>query len=326
MQRTADIFRRHGGRLAAARAVFANAPQPWLDLSTGVNPHPWRGARADAGVLRRLPSVEDLAELEAVAGRAFGAAHAAVVATAGADAALRLLPLLTGARSVAIAAPTYGGHAQVWRAAGANVTEMSAELLQTAAAEAVVIVNPNNPDGAVHKAEGLADGRRWLIVDESFVETRPEISVAGLGLPRTIVLRSFGKFYGLPGVRLGFLIADEQTAARARALVGDWPVSADAIALGRGAYADDAWAWRTRRRLEKNAARLDGLLNGAGLAVVGGTSLFRLTAAGDAADRFEMLAARGVLTRPFVHDARLLRFGLPPSGHWDRLAAALTDI
>jgi cobalamin biosynthetic protein CobC len=90
-------------------------------------------------------------------------------------------------------------------------------------------------------------------VDESFVEASPEISVSDATIERLIVLRSFGKFYGLPGVRLGFVIAEPVTIKRLQALQGDWPVSADAVAIGRAAYLDEIWRVQSRERLERDA-------------------------------------------------------------------------
>lgn len=318
------LFRRHGGRLGDAWALFPHAPRPWLDLSTGVNPQPWTGPRAPDADLSRLPDPMAIAALEAAAARTFGADPACVAAVAGAEAGLRLVPALTGARSADIVSPTYGGHADAWRNAG--IAPRAVSLADAAAADALVVVNPNNPDGAVRAPADLADGRRWLVVDESFVEVAPELSVAGRRLPRTLVLRSFGKFYGLPGVRLGFIVAEPATAARARALVGDWPIGADAVAMGQAAYLDRDWQAATRRSLAAASARLDGLLSSAGFAIAGGTSLFRLTSAADAPRRFLRLAERGILARPFAHDERLLRFGLPPADAWDRLAGALNAL
>jgi cobalamin biosynthetic protein CobC len=200
------------------------------------------------------------------------------------------------------------------------------------AADLRVIVNPNNPDGRAlspDQVAGLTDGP--LLVDEAFVEVDPRLSVASMvGAPghrRLIVLRSFGKFYGLAGVRLGFLVAEPALAARVRQAIGDWPVSGLAIAAGLAAYADPAWATDTRRRLIADAARLDALLDQAGFEIVGGTSLFRLTRADDAPRRFEVLARAGILTRPFAWDETLLRFGLPgPQADWLRLADALETL
>ncbi|MEW5685212.1 MAG: threonine-phosphate decarboxylase CobD [Pseudomonadota bacterium] len=321
----------HGGRLAAAMAAYPCAPRPWMDLSTGINPDPWRGQRASLDALRRLPDPARIAELEAVAAKAFGVADSSrIVATAGAETALRWLPLLTPAREVEIVSPTYSGHEQAWRAAGKSVRAISVEDLATSSAEAVVLVNPNNPDGRAAPRDALArivDDRSrrglWTIVDESFVETRPDLSVADLISERLVVLRSFGKFYGLAGLRLGFVIAGPETTLRLRAAQGEWPLGAEAVAMGLRAYADTSWQARTRAELQQRAEALDALLARAGLHVVGGTSLFRLVSTPDAPSVFAKLCEAGVLTRPFPMRHDWLRLGLPAQEDVSRLAIAL---
>jgi len=328
-QAALEIAGRHGGRLAEVAAALPGAPRPWLDLSTGVNPAPWRGARAPVSALGALPDPADTAALEAAAAAAFGVDPACVAATPGAEAALRLLPRQLGAASVDIAAPTYGGHEDAARAAGVPVRLIPRNALSQSDAALLVVVNPNNPDGARTSPATLADlarGPRWLVVDESFVETDPALSVAAAPSDRLIVLRSFGKFYGLPGVRLGFVIASPPVISAVRASFGDWPVCADAVAMGRAAYADADWRARARERLAADARRLDRLLAGAGFEVVGGADLFRLTAAADAPDRFARLCEAGVLTRPFAYEPTWLRFGLPPARSWRRLTLALESL
>lgn len=322
MAQAADltVFRRHGGRLAAARAAFPDAPEPWLDLSTGINPLPYPAPRASQEALTRLPDPEALAALEAAAAAVFGVEPARVAAVPGSEAALRLLPHLMAASSVSVAGDTYGGHAEAWAAADALVVDASED------ADVRVVVNPNNPDGAVTPAETIRawaeDG--WLVVDEAFADAAPEVSVAAQAGGPLIVLRSFGKFYGLPGLRLGFVVADPYLVSEVRAATGDWPVSVDAIVAGQAAYADMAWAEATRARLANDAARLDALLTSAGLKIVGGTALFRLVTAADADGLFVRLAQAGILVRPFDNSDRL-RFGLPgTSDAWARLEAALT--
>ena len=283
---------------------------------------PWRGEHA-ASDLTRLPDPADLQALEAAAAKAFGVADPArVVAVAGAEAGLRLLPSVLGVGDVEIAEPTYGGHAEAWRAAGAEVR---------AGGRALVIVNPNNPDGREVSREALIErtlpnpalDERWLIVDESFGEAAPRLSVADVEADLLIVLRSFGKFYGLPGLRLGFVIAAPALAAKIRARLGDWPVSSEAIAIGRAAYADTAWREKAGKRLQCGAERLDALLLKAGYDILGGTSLFRLAAAPDAQLRFQRLCAAGILTRPFRDHPTWLRFGIPAPRDFARLEAAL---
>jgi len=200
---------------------------------------------------------------------------------------------------------------------------------------AVVVVNPNNPDGRLlararllqlHRAAAGRGG--VLVVDEAFAEVTPQFSVADIAgtgeAERLLVLRSFGKFYGLAGLRLGFIVGAPRLMARVRAAIGDWPVSVDALVAGLAAYADRAWAERTRVQLARSARRLDELLGEHGFEIVGGTSLYRLARAEDAPARFERLAAAGILTRPFQYDGSLLRFGLPGSADaWRRLREAL---
>lgn len=325
---------RHGGRLAEAQAAYPKAPTPWLDLSTGISPWAWNGPRASRSDLRRLPDPADLAILEQAAAAAFGADPQRVIATAGAEAGIAMLASALPLNDVDIVSPTYSGHAQAWAATGAYVGAVAAADAVTRRAAGLVIVNPNNPDGGVWPRDDLIRlarerslRRAWTIVDEAFVETAPALSIAAAGadIDHLVVLRSFGKFYGLAGVRLGFVIAPDALAAVLRSRLGAWPVSADAVALGRGAYADPSWGVRQRSRLERAAKRLDGLLTKTGFDVIGGTSLFRLTASPNAPRRFERLSELGVLTRPFDHDPTWLRFGLPAPGAWTRLETALGE-
>lgn len=342
MNNGADIaagrFAHHGGRLCVARSLFPNVTQPWIDLSTGINPSSYPAPRASARERNRLPEPTELAQLEAVAAAAFGVDDPArVVATGGTENVLRLLPYLLKTASAVIAGPTYGSHADAWTRAGIETKVVAdAELTTRAAANsAMTVVSPNNPDGRVLSRAQLlslhaalqANGG-VLIVDEAFVDLEPQLSVADMAgtarAPRMLVLRSFGKFYGLAGVRLGFVIASGTFVSRLRHLLGDWPVSVDALRAGLAAYADEAWAARTRLRLHRAAQRLDKLLIAGGMTIVGGTSLYRLARAPNAHARFTQLASHGILARPFDYDSTLLRFGLPlASTDWRRVADAL---
>jgi len=342
MNNGADIaagrFAHHGGRLCVARSLFPDAPQPWIDLSTGINPSSYPAPRASARERSRLPEPTEIAKLEAVAAAAFGVDDPArVVATAGTESALRLLPYLLKTTSAVVAGPTYGSHADAWTRAGVETSVVGdAELPTRAAANTVMtVVSPNNPDGRVlgqaqlqplHDSLQANDG--VLIVDEAFADLEPVHSVAALAgtarAPRMIVLRSFGKFYGLAGVRLGFVIASTALATQLRRMLGDWPVSVDALRAGLAAYADEAWATKTRQRLHRAAHRLDKLLISGGMTIVGGTSLYRLARAQNARARFTQLLSHGILVRPFDYDSTLLRFGLPHGAtDWRRVANAL---
>jgi cobalamin biosynthesis protein CobC len=337
-QIAAGRFAHHGGRLGAARSLFPDVPQPWVDLSTGINPRSYPAPRASQRSRNRLPEPTELARLEAIAAEAFGVADPTrVVATAGTECALRLLPQIIDLRAAVIVRPTYGSHADAWTRTGALTETIGLDdaRAHTERAVAVTVVNPNNPDGRIVERaqllalhDSLCQHGGMLIVDEAFADVAPEASVAAAAgtaaASKLIVLRSFGKFFGLAGLRLGFIVAAAPLAAAIRGLVGEWPVSSDALAAGLRAYADVRWMNRERAILQKSAQRLDRLLTLGGLELVGGTSLFRLARAADARERFTRLLAAGILVRPFDFAPDLLRFGLPRGrDQWRRLAAAL---
>ncbi len=322
-------FATHGGRLDAARAAFPGAVD-WIDLSTGIAPWSYP-AQVGAEASARLPSPDDLAALEAAAAAAFGADPASTVAVPGSDLALRLLGHILGERRTAVVRPGYSGHAAMW---AAPPTTIAAADIPAAAADhdIIILARPNNPDGAVADsamlaaaATGLAGRGGHLIVDEAFADALPERGIASHDWPETIVLRSFGKFFGLAGLRLGFVIAPVAIARAMRALLGDWPISGPAIAVATAAYGDHGWQAGQRARLDDAATWLDARLRAAGMTIVGGTPLFRLAATVRAAELFTHLATAGILARPFASDARWLRFGVPAEGDRARVATALDD-
>jgi cobalamin biosynthetic protein CobC len=165
-----------------------------------------------------------------------------------------------------------------------------------------------------------------LVVDEAFADFDAESESLAPMLPTNylVVLRSFGKAYGLAGLRLGFALAPPDIIASLRAALGPWPVSGPAISIGVRALADSDWLEATRGRLSSDAARLDLLLQNAGWRIIGGTPLFRLAARADARAAFEQLLAAGILARPFADAPDRVRFGIPADETaWERLATAM---
>ncbi|MFZ6761976.1 threonine-phosphate decarboxylase CobD [Pseudoroseomonas sp. WGS1072] len=323
----------HGGRLDAARRRFPGAPEPFLDLSTGINPVPWPLPPLPPTAFTRLPEPEAEAALRAVAAAAYGAADPAMVAAApGTQLLIQLLPRLFPQPRLRVLGPTYAEHAACWRAAGTVVEEVE-EAAALAGGGAALLCNPNNPDGrrlprdALRAlADRMAERGGLLVVDEAFADLEPgeaEPAAALLPHPALILLRSFGKSYGLAGLRLGFALAAPERAMAIRAALGPWAVSGPALAIGRAALPDAAWRLAAAARLAGDAARLDGLLEDAGLRVVGGTRLFRL-ARGEAGAWHARLGRAGILTRAFAARPDWLRFGLPgDEAGWARLEAAL---
>lgn len=305
----------HGGRLEAARAAWPDAPEPWLDLSTGINPHPWPIERAGAIDWQRLPDDAALVRLEAAAARAFGVDLARVCAVPGSEIALRLLATLGLPGPVRHQAPGYRTHAEAFEGS----TPFAAEALAEEALRGgtMLLANPSNPDGILHDRDALAaaalvlaERRGQLVVDEAFADAMPEGSI----LPRAgpaIVLRSFGKMFGLAGVRLGFVVAPPEILAAFRRRLGSWPVSAAAIAIGTVAYADDDWIRQARHRLHREREVLDAVLGHHGFDPQGASPLFRLVRSAKVPALFERLARAGILTRPFDYAPDWLRIGLP---------------
>ncbi len=140
---------------------------------------------------------------------------------------------------------------------------------------------------------------------------------------RHLILKSFGKFWGLAGLRLGFAIGAPDLIARLAARLGPWAVSGPALAIGRVALRDTAWAQDTRARLVKDAARLDGVVARAGADIVGGTPLFRLYDVEDAQAFQGRLARHRIWSRIFPYSHRWVRLGLPPEDEWARIEAAI---
>jgi cobalamin biosynthetic protein CobC len=326
----------HGGDLATARALFPDAPQPWVDLSTGINPIPYPLPKLPLSLWQRLPGADDEAALLAAARKAYHVPpKAEIVAAPGTqiliDLLPRVLPALVAVGPVAVLGPTYAEHALAWRKAGATVREPTT-LADVAEAATVVVVNPNNPDGrslshpdlAALAARCAARGG-MLILDEAFADFTPETSLLPILPPATIVLRSFGKTYGLAGVRLGFAIGEVAPIAALRAAMGPWAVAGPALEIGARALADTESLAAAGAARGADAARLDALLSPLGR-IVGGTTLFRLLATPDAPSLFAHLGRHGLYVRRFQNDATWLRFGLPgDAAAWTRLEAALAS-
>ncbi len=324
----------HGGDPASAEARFGRPEFGWLDLSTGINPRAYPVPPIPASAYARLPRHGEEDVLVAAARKAYGVPDdAAVVCAAGAQALIRVIPSLFARNEVTILGPTYGEHARAWNAAGHRVVDVGSICSQAVhPAPCGVVVHPNNPDGHTQSIEGLLafadelfDRGGALVVDEAFVDVTPQLSVTPhVGRDGLIVLRSFGKFFGLAGVRLGFAVTSSAVAETLRAKLGPWAVSGPAIWAGTCALRDQDWIATTRTHLKSDAARLDALLQDAGLDVSGGTDLFRLVESAHAGAVYEKLARRGVLVRAFTDNARRLRFGLPGCERdWTRLEAAL---
>ncbi len=313
---TANRSRDHGGGLDRAASKYGGARSEWLDLSTGINPVAYPMPTLSTDAWTALPDHAATARL-LKASRKFWRVpeDCAVLVANGASALIAQMPTLAPAAQVYIPQPTYNEHAAAFQAHGWPVGSSEG-------ATAKVIVNPNNPTGGWYEAADLTAD--LMIVDESFADVDPTRSlISHASTPGVVVLKSFGKFWGLAGLRLGFAIARPKTVARLKTALGPWPVSGPALEIAAAALEDLAWAEASRLRLEEDATRLDSLLIHAGAKHSGGTPLFRLYEVDNAEAWQDRLARHHIWTRIFPYSQTLIRLGLPPADGWARLKAAL---
>lgn len=319
--------RDHGGNPDAAIARHGGDPADWLDLSTGINPVPCPVPPVAPETWAVLPRRAAQDRLVAAARTAYDT-RARIIPFAGAQGAIQAMPFLRPAGTARVLSPTYNEHAAALRTGGWDVSPV-ADPATLAGADLAVVVNPNNPDGRrlpPDRLIALARQVGLLVVDESFADPEPALSLAPRlhDLPDNIVvLRSFGKFYGLAGLRLGFALATRDPAARLADLAGPWPVSGPAIDIAAQALTDRDWWQETVARLTGDSERLDRLAQAAGWRLVGGTVLFRTYDTPDAAAAQEALARHRIWSRIFPWSRGWIRLGLPPASGWARLQTAL---
>ncbi|MET1078048.1 MAG: threonine-phosphate decarboxylase CobD [Pseudomonas sp.] len=319
----------HGGRLRAAARHYGIAEADWLDLSSGIAPWPWPLPSIPQRAWARLPETDD--GLEQAAQGFYGAAQ--VLPVAGSQAAIQLLPRLRPAAAVGVLSPCYAEHARAWRQAGHQVHELPESQVEAwlERLQVLVLVNPNNPTGRRLPPEQLLDWHArlanrggWLVVDEAFMDSTPAFSLAGHSqLPGLIVLRSFGKFFGLAGLRLGFVLAEAPLLRRLAAQLGPWTLSGPARWVGQVCLRDLPGHQVQAARAAAASHRLGALLAQHGLAPDGGCDLFQWCTSARAEALQVFLARRGILLRLFNHPPSL-RFGLPPDeAGWQRLEQGL---
>lgn len=322
----------HGGQIRAAAARYGIAVEDWLDLSTGINPFSFNPPEIPLAAWARLPQEQD--GLEDAAARYYGTPN--LLPVPGSQAAIQLLPRLRSHSRTGVLHPGYAEHAHAWRSAGHEVQELCADEIaaQISKLDVLVLMQPNNPTGEIfthtqlHEWHAcLAERGGWLIVDEAFIEASEQTSFIAPQMPQgLIVLRSLGKFFGLAGARVGFVLAHVELLERLRAALGPWSVADPSRYVAQAALRDVTWQMTTRERLLQDGARLAQLLSDAGLPPAGGCGLFQWVLTKQAEAVHQQLAQRGIYTRLFTQP-HSVRFGLPGSAaEWSRLSAALNTL
>ena len=323
----------HGGAIDQMRIAYPNATEPWIDLSTGINPWPYPYAELSPPSLAHLPNKTMYNACRGAMAAALKVAPESLLLSPGSELLIRMLPDIIHPRRIAILSPTYGDHAKAWKRTGAEIFFTSDPLSFCDHVDAIVLCHPNNPDGRIFDLSALEIARQrlaarggWLIIDEAYADLVPDLSLAQRGgADGLIILRSFGKFFGLAGLRLGAMIAPVPILKTMAERLGAWPISGAALEIGAQAYADTVWQEQMRKRLSAASSAFDIALEATGLSCIGGTELFRFVETDNANEVFHRLATNGVYIRRFEGCETRLRIGLPESSMaQERLLSALT--
>ena len=361
----------HGGALNAAADFFNIPREHWLDISTGINPNNWPIPEIPVRVWQRLPEEQrdssdslENAALEYYI-NSYSVSHsldkrnlsetqvtvANILSCAGSQQGIRLLPLLYalfqhGSKyeaKVWVTSGSYAEHGIAWEEQGHRVRKVACdkitELLTQQPVDVLILLNPDNPSGHRWPVEQLLKWwsilhRRggWLIVDEAFMDVTPGQSITGsVEREGLFVLRSLGKFFGLAGLRLGFVFAADKNIQRLHKMLGPWAVSHPAQYLGKLALEDEAWINVQRGELSQQSLRLASLLEQHTGCESHGTDLFRTVYHNQSESLFNQLAKQGVLVRYLPATSKTaagLRFGLPDNKeeNWQRLNEALSQL
>ncbi|MBE7638129.1 threonine-phosphate decarboxylase [Sneathiella sp. P13V-1] len=325
----------HGGDIDAARCAYGGNASDWLDLSTGINPNAYSVPEISTQFWTSLPGTEQEEKLLSSARSYFGLPESySITAAPGTQSILQILPLIAGGpQKVAIQSPTYAEHSNCWKLGGHEVYGSAKAPAEPA--DIAVLVNPNNPTGTLFNSDEINLWRtNWLkpdgllIIDEAFMDVTPDKSAAASNDPEnTLILKSFGKFFGLAGVRLGFVCGDPTWVSKIRSSLGPWAVSGVAAEVGSVAYADTHWHCSTRTQIANMSEKVAVLLSQSGGKVMGNAGLFLLAEFDEANAIFEHLCQNHILTRPFEYNSKWLRFGLPKDEEaLNRLSKALKSL
>lgn len=249
----------HGGKLIQEARKRNSDPKEWLDLSTGISPISYPSIDIPQQVWHRLPEEED--GLVAAAQQYYG--YPDLLPVAGSQAAIMALPRVIETQlgykgCVLLPQRGYQEHHGAWQRAGWCIEFYQHQPLnaQLSCTDVVVLINPNNPTTVKHSGQAVAQlesqltTNQILIIDEAFMDGDDEASRLRSKLrSNTIVFRSLGKFFGLAGLRVGFVAADEIWRAKLNAELGPWTLSGPSRYLATQALLDKKWQHQVATRL-----------------------------------------------------------------------------
>ena len=267
----------HGGNLQQASEIYGVSMDAWLDMSTGISPWSYPVDDLPSNVWRDLPPSND--ELIATAKKYYQIDEQNVVVSPGSQLSIRLLPQLFAKSKVALPVLGYQEHALSWKLAGhqlcfyQNVEELI-QLIEDGKVDHAVVINPNNPSCEKTTKEKLSyisnSIKGVLLVDEAFMDfyqTAPSQipessfgSAISLNAENVIVVRSIGKFFGLAGLRLGFVIGLHPVLQKLQTLFQPWAINHASMLISRQALADTQWQEQQRLKIKAGAKQLEPLL------------------------------------------------------------------
>jgi len=251
---------KHGGNIDEAAITYGIAKDEWLDLSTGLNPHPWKLEKSiPESYYQNLPHPD--AAFYSVASRYYKSNN--LLAVPGSQAAIQSIPRLLNNKKVALPVPGYEEHLYHWQQNQHECitynpdTVNLVEWVTQHKPDVVVVINPNNPSCRLHAKQALLDVLNLLekyngllIVDEAFIDTYPEKSLMDIDSDNLIVLRSLGKFFGLPGIRVGFVKAAEHWREQIEEYLGSWAMNGPSLWLATECLADFKWQQKAHKQLK----------------------------------------------------------------------------
>jgi len=327
----------HGGELEKFSNQYGIAVDQWLDLSTGISPYCYPIPSVPIRIWQRLPEQTD----------AFRQAVTDYykisnwLACSGTQSAIQVLPKLwfnkcNKPSQIWLPRVGYKEHEHAWRSYLNSVIQYenlpeANDLTQNCV---VVVINPNNPTGQVYQkqvllnlANNLKEKNGLLVIDEAFIDCEQEeiFFKQADDFTNLIILRSMGKFFGLAGLRVGFVLSNQEWLSDFENVLGIWSVTGPSLYIAERALKDVEWQKMQKQRLFEQGNKLTLLLKDIFDTNVNGTSLFKSFKSKCAVDIHHQLCKHGVLVR-LCDEKDRLRFGIPDNAGFERISSIMSKL
>lgn len=314
----------HGGNLLQAIEEFGGKQGEWLDLSTGISPFTIKFAAFSEDVWRRLPDPKYVEQLEGRA-KVFYQTNFECLAVPGSQFAIQhLSKILDG--NVGIVEPTYGEYAASFIRSERRYIPL-AGIDDIGDVTSVILANPNNPDGRVYTSKDLLELAArlskcggYLVVDEAFmaIDDHNSLLSASDVASNIIILRSIGKFYGLAGIRLGFVFSSTEVRQKLAGYLGPWAVSGPALAIADYIFIHPDITVELKEKTSVRHQQMAEMLGQLRLTIAGKNELFFLLQHPSVMDLHVHLKKQRILTRIFDYNSSWMRIGLTANDGEDK--------